>query len=280
MKSLAVRVLVAALSVALAGPVAAQGKSTKAFKYKGGRVDVGMMYVYDRSDLAGTRSGEAIVYVPSRTKLEIVFMGPGTDLVRDLVAEMDWDTYSLRSFELYTERTGGVRTLSASGTATDEALSLTVQDPALAAGGTVPVTVSIRLPHVPTHIYPFGLLTLSHAMRHLAERGKEFQVGLLGEDPKGPAWLSALGTVTVSFVEEVDRDGIACNKYKLEGPAFGSEVGFLWIEKDKGYLQDVEVAVPPGLGWPDLKMTYKSSEKVSESSWESRRAEEIARFLK
>ena len=53
----------------------------------------------------------------------------------------------------------------------------------------------------------------------------------------------------MAFVEDVDRDGIACVKYRITGPALGDQEGLLWLHKEKGYIQDAEIPVrsEPGL---------------------------------
>ena len=63
-----------------AGTVHAQGKpasSAKLFKYKGGKVETGMLYTYVRSDLAGTKEGGVLVYVPDKKRIEILRVNPG-----------------------------------------------------------------------------------------------------------------------------------------------------------------------------------------------------------
>lgn len=253
--------------------------STKLFKYKGGKIDVGMLYTYIRSDLAGTKTGSVLVYVPDRKRVEILRVSPGVEGGQLLTAEMNWDGYTLRQFELWNETKDGGKKRLASGAFSDESLTMTVEDPSLYRGAPGATTFSVPLVQLPTHIYSLDFVTLGLALRHLAEPMGSVDIGVLAENLKvgadNPGFLVSAGKVTVAFVEEVDRDGITCLKYQITGPALGAEEGLLWLHKDKGYIQDAEIPVPSSPEWPDVKLTLRSAEKVAEGDWPIRRALEI-----
>ena len=113
-------VTMVALGLALTGGTAdAQGKptsSTKQFKYKSGKIDPGMLYTYVRSDLAGTKTGSVLVYIPDRKRVEILRVSPGVEGGQLLTGEMNWDTYTLRQFELWSEGKDGGKKRLATGT--------------------------------------------------------------------------------------------------------------------------------------------------------------------
>ncbi|MBK9088103.1 MAG: hypothetical protein IPL90_03270 [Holophagales bacterium] len=272
-----------ALGLALAGGTAtAQGKpasSTRQFKYKGGRIEPGMLYSYVRSDLAGTKTGSVLVYVPDRKRVEILRVSPGVEGGRLLTGEMNWDTYTLRQFELWNEGKDGGRKRLATGTFSAEALTVNVEDPALYRGAPGATTFSVPLVQLPAHIYSLDFITLGLALRHFADPLGSVDVGVLAENlkvgPGSPDFLVSAGKATVSFVEDVDRDGIVCMKYRITGPALGAEEGLLWLHKEKGYIQDAEIPVPSSPEWPDVKLTLRSAEKISAGDWPARRTLEI-----
>lgn len=280
------RTFVAAVAfLALAAGVAeAQGKpgsSTKQFKFKGAKLETGMLYSYVRSNLELTKEGSVLVYVPDKKRVEIFRVTPGVDGGQLLVGEMNWDTYSLRQFELWKEGEDGSRTRQATGTFTNETFTMAVEDPSLYRGAAGATTFTLPLVQLPTHIYSLDFVTLGLALRHFADGKGTADVGVLVENPKvGPAspnYLVSAGTVNVAFVEEVDRDGIPCLKYQARGTVLGDQEGLVWLNKEKGYIQDAEVPVPPSADWPDVKLTIRSVEKIAESDWPARRAQELAR---
>ena len=116
----------------------AQGKpasSTKQFKYKGGKIETGMLYTYVRSDLGGTKTGSVLVFVPDKKRVEILRVNPGVDGGQLLTGEMNWDTFTLRQFEIWHEgKDGSEGSRQATGTFSNETLSMTVEDPALYRG--------------------------------------------------------------------------------------------------------------------------------------------------
>jgi len=270
-----------------AGMALAQGRpgsSAKAFKYKGGKVETGMLYTYIRSDLAGTKEGSVLVYVPDKKRVEIFRVNPGSAGGQLLTAEMNWDTCSLRQFELWSEGKDGGRSRQATGVFSDSELTMTVEDPGLYRGAPGATTFSVPLPHVPAHIYSLDAITIGLALRHLAEKSGPVEIGVLTENrnvtKESPNFLVPAGKVTISFVEDVERDGIPCSKYQVTGAALGAEEGFIWLHREKGYIQDAEIPASPGPDWPDVKVTLQSAEKVAAGDWPLRRTLEISRVAK
>ncbi len=266
----------------MGGMAVAQEKpasSTKKFKFKSGRIEAGMLYTYVRSDLAGTKTGSVLVYVPDRKRVEILRVSPGVEGGQLLTGEMNWDTYTLRQFELWSEGKDGGKKRLASGSFSGEAVSMSVEDPALYRGAAGATTFTIPLVQLPAHIYSLDFVTLGIALRHFADPFGSVEIGVLSENlkvgPDSPNFLVSAGKATVAYVEDVDRDGITCMKYRITGPALGAEEGLLWLHKEKGYIQDAEIPVPSSPDWPDVKLTFRSAEKISEGDWPLRRVLEI-----
>ena len=282
-----VRSTVAAVIAVLAftaGVAEAQGKpgsSTKQFKYKGAKIETGMLYSYVRANLDGTKEGSVLLYVPDKKRVEIFRVNPGAESGQLVVGEMNWDAYMLGKFEMWREGKDGGRTRQATGAFSNETFTMTVEDPSLYHGTPGPTTFTIPLVQIPTHLYGFDFVTLGLAARHFADGKGAADIGVLVENlkpgPSSPNLLVSAGTANIAFVEEVDRDGIACLKYRIVGPALGDQEGLLWLNKDKGYIQDAEVPVPTSAEWPDLKLTIRSAEKVAEGDWPARRAQELAK---
>jgi hypothetical protein len=278
----AVLAVVGALALAR-GTANAQGTpatSTKQFRFKGAKVETGMLYTYVRSDLAVTKSGSVLVYIPDKKRVEILQVNPGVEGGRLLTGEMNWDTFSLRQFEIWHQAKDGGKARQATGTFSNETLSVTVEDPALYRGAAGAASFSVPLTQLPVHIYGLDFVTLGLALRHFKDPSGTAVIGVLTENlkvgPQNPNLIVPAGKVTVAFVEDVDRDGIPCSKFLVTGPALGDQEGFLWLHKEKGYLQDAEIPVPSSPDWPDVKLTLRSAEKVSEGDWPLRRSLEIA----
>ena len=277
--------VVGVLAVA-AGLAVAQGKpasSAKKFKFKGGKVETGMLYTYIRSDLAGEKTGSVLVYVPDKKRVEILRVNPGQDAGQLLTGEMNWDTYSLGQFELWREGRDGGRQRQATATFSEASLSFRVEDQGLYRGAAGAASFTLPLTQIPAHLYNLDFVTLGLALRHLAEPMGSADFGVFAENtgvgPDSPNLLVPGGKATVAFLEEVDRDGIPCMKYRVFGPALGDQEGLLWLNTEKGYLQDAEIPVRSSADWPDLKLTLRSAEKLSEGDWPLRRSLEISRSV-
>jgi hypothetical protein len=279
----AVLTVVGALAIS-GGTATAQGRpasSTKQFKFKGGRVETGMLYTYVRSDLAGTKTGSVLVYVPDKKRVEILRVTPGVEGGQLFTGEMNWDTYSLRQFELWHETKDGARTRQATGIFSGDGMTMTVEDLALYRGASGAKTFTVPLVQLPAHIYSLDFVTLGLALRHFADPSGKAEVGVLTENlevgPESPNFIVSAGKVTVAYLEDVDRDGTACAKYQITGPALGDQEGLIWLHKENGYIQDAEIPVAPSPDWADVKITLRSAEKVSEGDWPLRRRLELGR---
>ena len=269
------------------GSAHAQGKppsSAKLFKYKGGKIETGMLYTYVRSDLAGTKEGSVLVYVSDKKRVEILRVNPGEGAGRLFTGEMNWDTFTLRQFEIWREGSDGAKTRQATGSFSNDALTMTIEDPALYRGAAGAATFSVPLVQLPAHIYSLDFVTLGLVLRHFADPTATADIGVLTENrkvgPDSPNLFVSAGKATVAFEEDVSRDGISCSKYRIAGPALGDQEGYIWLHKEKGYLQDAEIPVPPSPDWPDVKITLRSAEKISEADWPLRQSAEIARLSK
>lgn len=273
--------------LAATAAVPAEGASSASrFKFKSGKHETGVLYRYLREDIAGTKTGTLLVYVASKTKIEVVRLGPGRTQAEITTAEMAWDTAAVRQFDLYVEKKGEGRVRAASGTVSGDSLDVTVHDPALygvSGGAKGPASFTVSLAQLPAQLASLDLVTLSLAMRHLVDVDKPFDIGVVSgarKGAEGAGLLAYAGTATVTYLEEVDRDGITCAKFKLTGAPFGAQEGYLWLnkDKDKGYLQAAEVPIASG-DWPDLLLTLKGVEKLSETSWDGVKSSEISSFL-
>lgn len=285
MRTIAASAVLVGLLAAAQGPAEAQASSsTKAFRYKGGKVDAGVVYAYDRSDLAGSKSGSVLVYMPDRKRVEIFRVTPGSDGGQLVTGEMDWDACSLGRFEVWKEGVDGSRTRQAVATASGDSIAVTVEDPGLYRGRPGATTFSVAAGHVPEHVAAFDLVTLALALRHLADPRGSAEVALVkgnaAVSAASPAWLVPAGKVTVAYAEDVNRDGVDCAKYTVAGPALGPEEGALWYHREKGYLQDMEMPLAADPDWADLRLTYRSSDKIAEKDWPTKRAVEIRKVLR
>jgi hypothetical protein len=211
------------------GEAPAQGKpasAVKKFRFKAGKIETGRVYAYDRYDPAGGRAGSVLVYVPDRKRVEIFRAKAGAGEGQLFTGEMNWETFTLRSFELSKVSRDGTTTRQATGTFGEDVLAVSVEDPALYRGAEGAATFTVPLPAIPAHLYSLDLITLGLALRHVADPAGSVEVGVLTENPKvGPQspnlFVAAfIGTPPMNFVKATIADGGAT----LKGAAFSLPV--------------------------------------------------------
>lgn len=276
-------VLVALLAAAPAS--AKPATSSKAFKFKGSKLEIGAVYRYEQSDLEGNRPASVLVHVAAKDRVEVVRSEPGSGRADSFVIEVDWDRGgSPARYERWISRKDGGQSRAYTVTFGDGDGTAVFGPEDLkgfrSAGVSGPVTVAFD--QYPVHSLDTLLATLNVAMRFLADPTKEFEIGLLADapDPATGAPLVYKGKAKVTFLEDVDRDGKECRKYRIAGPATGEQEGFLWVHKEQGHLVDLELPVPMLPDQKDAHLSFQGTEAVDETGWSRVKAAEIAKALK
>lgn len=277
--------LVLAALLAAAPATAKPASSAKAFKFKGSKLEIGAVYRYEQSDLEGNRPASVVVHVAAKDRIEVVRAEPGSGRADSFVIEVDWDRGgSPARYERWTSRKDGgqSRTYTVTFGDGDGTAAFNPEDLRgfRAAGVSGPVNVAFD--QYPVHPLDTLLATLNVAMRFLADPTKEFEIGLVADapDPATGAPLVYRGKAKVTYLEDVDRDGKECRKYRVWGAALGDQEGFLWVHKEQGHLVDLELPLPMVAGQKDAHLSLQGTESVDETGWSRVKADEIAKAMK
>lgn len=276
-------VLVALLAAAPA--VAKPASSSKSFKFKGSKLEIGALYRYEQSDLEGNRPAAVLIYVAAKNRLEVVRAEPGSGRADSFIVEVDWDRGgSPLRYEHWISHKDGSQSRAYTVTFGDGDGTAVFRPEDLkgyrATGVTGPVTVAFD--QYPVHPLDIQLVTLNLAMRFLADPAKPVEIGLLGgaKDLSAGSPIIYRGKAKVTFIEDVDRDGKECRKYEVSGPALDNQQGFLWVHKEKGYLVDLELPVPLDPDQKDAHLSLQGTESVDEGGWSRLKSEEIAKAVR
>lgn len=268
-KITALLVVCLALACAASGQQRSQERRRDAgdvakFRFRPERVRVGWVYHYLKTNIDGTKPEHVSVYVAARGRIEsFKYHPPRAGRAGLVIATLDWKLFSatrLESWQVWSDRRQLFATLDYD--AADS--SVTVSIPPT---GRPPERVSVR--HIPFHVYNFDLASLSFAFPHLARPREAFTVGIADPTFKdaGPLFHYK-GEARVTYAGEERRGGVACRKYRIDGEGLEGRGGFVWVNKRRGHVEDIEVALPDNPEWQSFKFRLTGVERMTRGAWE------------
>jgi hypothetical protein len=253
----------AALQAARPAPAPAARAPLEGFRYEAGKLPVGRVYRYKKSNRDGSNPSEIALYLASETRLEALKWSPGHPEATLVVAEMDWEVCSVSRFHTYQLDELGQRTLTAELETSADRQRLVARF-----GGR---EVECALARFPWHSYDFDFASLNVALRFLTDPAGEVELAIV--DPvqgrQGPE-LVAKGPVTLAYELQEERAGLPCRRYVIDGPGLEDHGGSLWVaEGEDVFLVAFEIEQPDEPGMSSGKLEWLRSETRAPAEWET-----------
>lgn len=243
----------------------ARGGDVAKFSFRPERVRVGQVYHYLKTNIDGTHPEHVSVYVAAKDRIEsFKYHPPRAGRAALVIAEMDWKLFSakrLESWQVWKDE----RKLFATLDYNHSDSTVTVNIPA-----TGRPAERVLIGHVPFHVYNFDLASLGFAFPHLARPRDSFTVGIADPTFKdaGPLFHYK-GEARVSYAGEQWRGGVRCRKYRIDGEGLEGRGGFLWVNKVRGHVEDIEIALPDNPEWQSFKFRLTRTERMTRARWEA-----------
>jgi hypothetical protein len=119
------------------------------------------------------------------------------------------------------------------------------------------------------HLYNFDFGSLNFAFPHLKNPKKAFRIGVTDPSFKENAPLVEYkGEVLISYLGEEKRNDTATRKYKIDGAGLQNRGGFIWVNKTRGWIEDMEIRLPDNPDWTSFKFKLLKTEKMTREEWE------------
>lgn len=123
--------------------------------------------------------------------------------------------------------------------------------------------------HLPFHVYNFDFGSLNFAFRHLINPRGSFVIGVA--DPtfreQGPLFAYR-GEVTVAYSGDELHLGVRCRKYLIDGQGLEKRGGYIWVDRNKRHIVDMEIDLPDNPEWTTFKLKLIRVEQMSRQDWE------------
>ena len=178
-----------------------------------------------------------------------------------VMAHMDWETFSVDQIESWVLTSDGKRRPQAS-------LSSSYEDKTF--------TISwqnrndiVRVRHYPVHVYNFDLISLNYMLRHWNHPEGEITIGILQPnfDPDPDTMMNYEGTVDIRYLGDEARNAQPCRKYNIGGEGLKSHSGLMWVNREHGYIEDIEIPIADNPDWDNFKFKFISSEHMDSRQW-------------
>jgi hypothetical protein len=240
--------------------IAAQN-GTRAFGFKPKKVAAGTVYHYLKTNIDGTQPEHVSQFVADEKYLEAFKFHEKGERAGLVVAEMDWNLFSVRKLESWQVW------------ATERKLFATLEY--LDAEKTVEVSIGGKkagrtaIKFLPFHVYNFDFGSLNMAFPHLKDPKKSFTVGIADPTFKNDGEIFTYrGEATVVFVGDEPRNNAKCRKYRIDGAGLENRGGFIWVNKKGGHIEDMEIDLPDNPEWKSFKFKLVRTEKMNRDGWE------------
>jgi len=206
------------------------------------------------------------MYVAALDYFEVFKVYPNASATALVTAKMDWKLFSPNLMESYDVHSDHSRTRVIDGRlASGDRYQFFVANLLWVKGK----ETSAPIGHYPVHNYNFDLASLNFSFRHLIDPTQSFEIGVqmpwfdlvhLGE-------IEYLGKASIQYLGEEACHSTRCRKYLITGEALGHKQGYLWVNKDNGYFEKVEIPFRDNPSWKDFKLELTSIESMSNEEW-------------
>lgn len=233
------------------------------FHHVPGRLPVGRVHRYRKSNLDGSEPSEIALYLADETRLEALKWHPGDAQATLVQAEMDWEVASVRSFRTWRLNGPDERSLVAAFDTTPDRRRLTVKVGEL--------ELDCALERFPWHSYDFDLASLNVALPFLVRPEGETSFVIVDPDQgSGGPSLAAKGEVTLAYERTEERSGMACRRYVLDGPGLEDRGGTLWAATgDEVFLVAFEIDLPDEPGMRSGRLEWLRNLSLTQTEWQA-----------
>jgi hypothetical protein len=232
------------------------------FHFQPDKVPTGTLFLYDKSNIDGTHASRIALYVAAQDRLESFKWHEGADAATLVIADLDWETFTVRRFE-------SLR-LFADGTRQTQAVMEKMAGQPKVAVAAGPYQAEVEIHHWPWQSYDFDFAGLNIIFPHLKKAKAPFTLGIADvvRSPDGPTFADK-GTVTVTYQGRETLDGTPCRKYSIDGEGLENRGGHLWIDAKAGHLVLYEIDLPDEPGFDSGKLRLVERRALSAAEWQA-----------
>lgn len=237
---------------------------TRKFKYSSKRAFTGTVLHYIKTNIDGTQPEFVSQYFADGDTMESFKFHKGNFPAALVIAKMDWETFSAAALYSHRINSKTERPLFATIRFDRTKRHAEVSIPTMK-----PEKETFSIPKFPVHIYNFDLGSLNFALPHLVDSKGTFTIGIADPTFRDNAPMAEYkGEVSIRFVAEELRNGNLSRKYSIDGPGLKMRGGHIWVNKQKNWIEDIEIDLPDNPEWKTFKFKLLKAEQMTRPQWE------------
>lgn len=225
------------------------------------QVPVGTVLHYTKTNLDGSHAEQIALYVSAPDAIEVFKYHPNDPPAGLVSARFDWATGSMLTL-LSVQRRSATETREVARFDYDPATRL---GKVVFGGEQMP---DIQFTGGPLAVYAFELADLNMLLARTAPAAypRELMlVDLAYSDPKPN--LYERGRVELRPDGEEARDGAATRRYHLQGAGTGGQTMTLWIDRERGWIREIESPLSNHPAWSSYRLKLERAETLTPEQW-------------
>lgn len=256
-------VTIALVVVSLAG-IGLSQDDTRKFKFSSKKAFTGTVLHYVKTNIDGTQPEFVSQYYADGDTMESFKFHKGNFPAALVIAKMDWETFSAGALYSHRINSKTERPLFATIRFDRSKRLAEVSIPTMKAE-----KETFSIPKFPVHIYNFDLGSLNFALPHLVDPKGAITIGIADPTFRNDAPMAEYkGEVVIRFVAEEMRNGNLSRKYSINGPGVKMRGGHIWVNKQKNWIEDIEIDLPDNPEWKNFKLKLLKAEQMTRPQWE------------
>jgi hypothetical protein len=238
----------------LVGPSAVAQLS--AYGFKSGKVPLGRIFHYEKSNLDGSHLARISVYVAAVDRMEALKWDQGSDQATLVQAQMDWSKFSVRRFEAWHLSRMSAPEQRVTADVNGDVLSMSLMDH------------PVMIEHWPWHSYDFDFTSLNFTLPHLRNSRGDLLFWRTDFVYSTPPAVAEIGEMHLRFESAEYRAGKAVWRYSIGGAGLQNTTGTWWADRRTGLLVEYEIPVGDEPGYDNVRLKFLSAQRMSPRRWE------------
>ncbi len=236
------------------------GTTTSGVIFDAGKVPVGNVYLYTKSNIDGSNSGQIAVYYQTPTTIESFKWRPGHSAATVVVGQIDETTLSVRDFKAYRLQSTGELQQTASLEMQD------AQNALISIGGSEQQAI---IDERVWHSYDFDFASLGFLFRFLSDKQQPFVFHIADFDlNQEPPEFRNFGSVTLKYLGRDTRAEERLLKYSVDGPGLDDRGGHIWMSETGHHMVGFEIEKPDEPGYASGKLILTEIRTMQTGDWE------------
>lgn len=220
-------------------------------------VEPGSVFHYTKSNIDGSLVTYVCVYIVNETGFEVLKLEPRVHSGAYIKASMDWKTFSASWMQSWVVFPDQERRPVAEMSLAEGKLDVSIRG----------MNESLLIETYPVHIYNFDFISLNLTLPHIINPESGFSITVLQPTFQPGPLMEIKGSASILYIGDEAHQETPCRKYQISGEGMDDTDGWIWVNKQDGYIQNMEIPLADNPEWRDFKLTRNWKGRMFFEDW-------------